>query len=180
MMKITKVIDDNNTIRWYNEDGQLHREDGPAVEWANGDKFWCINGQFHREDGPAIEYANGAKSWWINDQLHREDGPAIEYANGDKLWWINGEELTEEEFNKRTQPHAVAEWADGTKKWYLNGQLHREDGPALEWADGVKFWYLNGEELTEEEFNRRTQPHKEMTVAQLERELGYKIKIVKG
>ena len=103
MMKITKVIDDNNTIRWYNKDGQHHREDGPAVEWADGDKFWCINGQFHREDGPAIEYASGTKQWWINDQLHREDGPAIEYANGDKLWWINGEKLTEEEFNKRTQ-----------------------------------------------------------------------------
>ena len=103
MMKITKVIDDNNTIRWYNKDGQYHREDGPAVEWADGDKFWCINGQFHREDGPAIEYASGTKQWWINDQLHREDGPAIEYANGGKSWWINDEELTEEEFNKRTQ-----------------------------------------------------------------------------
>ena len=88
---------------------------------------------------------------WYNeeDQLHREDGPAYELA-------------------------------DGTKKWWLNGQRHREDGPAIEWFDGYKEWYLNGEDLTEEEFNKRTQPHKEMTVAQLEQELGYKIKVVKG
>ena len=47
----------------------LHREDGPAIEYANGNKQWCRNGQLHREDGPAIEYANGCKQWWINGLL---------------------------------------------------------------------------------------------------------------
>ena len=42
----------------------------------------------HREDGPAVEYANGDKCWYLNDKLHREDGPAVEYANGDKVWYI--------------------------------------------------------------------------------------------
>jgi len=82
----------------------LHREDGHAVEYANGYKEWYINGKRHREDGPAIEYANGYKEWYINGKLHREDGPAIEYANGYKEWFINGERLTEEEFNFRTNP----------------------------------------------------------------------------
>ena len=69
----------------------------------------------------------------------------------------------------------------GTIRCYNeDGQLHREDGPAVEWANGDKSWYLNGQRLTEEEFNKRTQPHREMTVAQLEKELGYNIKIVKG
>mgnify|MGYP003349139515 CR=1 FL=1 len=27
-----KEIDSNGTIRYYNDQGQLHREDGPAVE----------------------------------------------------------------------------------------------------------------------------------------------------
>jgi len=45
---------------------------------------------FHREDGPAVEFANGSKSWYINDKRHREDGPAIEWSDGDKEWWING------------------------------------------------------------------------------------------
>ena len=29
--------------------------------YPNGDKYWCLNGKLHREDGPAIEWANGDK-----------------------------------------------------------------------------------------------------------------------
>ena len=65
---------------------------------------WKLNGEYHREDGPAIEHPNGDKVWIINGELHREDGPAIEYANGDKIWYINDVELTEQQFNKRTNP----------------------------------------------------------------------------
>ena len=69
---------------------------------SNGDRFWHNEkNQLHREDGPAVEYTNGYKSWWINGKYHREDGPAIEYTSGNKEWWINGNELTEEEFNNR-------------------------------------------------------------------------------
>jgi len=84
---------------WY-LNGELHREDGPAVEWASGDKFWHLNGKCHREDGPAIEHANGDKFWYLNGELHREDGPAVEWANGNKYWYLNGKELTEEEYNE--------------------------------------------------------------------------------
>jgi hypothetical protein len=31
-----------------------------------GTKKWFINGQFHREDGPAIDLADGEKNWCIN------------------------------------------------------------------------------------------------------------------
>ena len=89
----------DGTKEWHNEKGQLHREDGPAVEWINGDKEWWINDRLYRKSGPAIEYANGNKEWWVNSQLHREDGPAVDCADGYKEWWINGKELTEEEFN---------------------------------------------------------------------------------
>jgi len=103
-MKTYKVtVDKDKTIRWYNSNGQRHREGGPAMEGANGTKAWYINGQLHREDGPAMEYASGDKEWFINGQLHREDGPAYEGANGTKSWYINGERLTEAEFNARTK-----------------------------------------------------------------------------
>ena len=69
----------------------------------NGDKFWYLNGQLHREDGPAREYADGSKSWWLNDQRHRVDGPACEWSDGHKSWYLNGERLTEEEFNNKTK-----------------------------------------------------------------------------
>ena len=98
-MKITKEIDKDGTIRYYNEQGQLHREDGPAVEYIDGTKVWFLNDKRHREDGPAIEYASGTKVWFLNDKRHREDGPAIEWSDGDKYWWINDMEYSEQEFN---------------------------------------------------------------------------------
>lgn len=49
-----------------NADGDFHREDGPALEYVNGDKFWYLNGKMHREDGPAVAYADGDKEWYLN------------------------------------------------------------------------------------------------------------------
>ena len=69
---------------------------------TDGTRFWYLNNMLHREDGPAIEYAGGDKFWYLNDKLHREDGPAIEYASGTKLWYLNGKELTEQEHKKAT------------------------------------------------------------------------------
>ena len=81
-MKSTCTTDQFGIKYWKLPNGQYHREDGPAIEYANGTKFWYRNDQRHREDGPAIERANGNKCWYINDELHRIDGPAIECANG--------------------------------------------------------------------------------------------------
>jgi len=54
--------------RWFNSNRQLHREDGPAVIWADGCKFWYQNGEQHREDGPAVEMISGTKEWYIKGQ----------------------------------------------------------------------------------------------------------------
>ena len=72
---------------WLNN--KLHREDGPAVEYANGTKYWYLNGEHHREDGPAVEWASGTKKWYLNGKRHREDGPAVEWASGTKHWYLN-------------------------------------------------------------------------------------------
>ena len=55
-----------------------------------GDKFYYLNNLLHRDDGPAIELANGTKCWYKNGQRHRIDGPAIEHYNGNKEWHLNG------------------------------------------------------------------------------------------
>lgn len=94
--------------------GKLHREDGPAIEYANGDRFWFQNGDLHREDGPAIEYAGGTRCWYQNGELHREDGPAVEYASGARRWYRNG-------LLHRTDGPAV-ELENGVRYWYLNGE----------------------------------------------------------
>ena len=65
---------------------------------------WFLNGKYHREDGPALEYANGDKYWYKNGKFHREDGPACEYASGSKYWYLEGKEFTEKEFLQRKKP----------------------------------------------------------------------------
>ena len=71
--------------------------------YDDGGKEWYQNGQLHRTDGPAIEYADGSKSWYQNGKRHRTDGPASEYTNGDKFWYLEGQELTEAEFNAKSK-----------------------------------------------------------------------------
>ena len=100
----------------------------------------------------------------------------IEYTvkvteNGSKHWFLNGR------YHREDGP--AIEWADGTKRWYINGEYHREDGPAVEYPDGTKSWYLNGEKMTEQEHRDRTNPVKELTVADIEQLLGHRVKIVK-
>ena len=86
-------------------------EDSTPVIDLDGDTFWYNSaGDLHRTDGPAVEYANGDKEWYVNDKLHRTDGPAVEYADGIKGWWVNGRELTEEEFNRQHQASLKLAW----------------------------------------------------------------------
>jgi len=62
-------IDSAGTKKWYNSQGYLHREDGPAWEEIDGKRCWFINGEHHREDGPACELdydVDSRKSWWIH------------------------------------------------------------------------------------------------------------------
>ena len=61
----------------------------------------------HREDGPAVEYVDGDKVWYLNGKLHREDGPAVERWDGSKSWWLNSVYYTEEEFKKKTSKEIV-------------------------------------------------------------------------
>lgn len=83
--KIKKKFDDR--IEYY-YNGERHRLNGPAIEYANGNKYQHQNGKLHRNDGPAIEI-DGDKLWYKNGELHRNDGPAVERKNGDKEWWVN-------------------------------------------------------------------------------------------
>ena len=50
---------------WRNEFGQYNREDGPAVEYTNGTKYWYKNGLKHREDGPACIYSDGTCIYYL-------------------------------------------------------------------------------------------------------------------
>ena len=94
----------------------------------------------------------------------------VEVEDGYKEWFLNGK------LHREDGP--AVEDSNGHKSWYINGNLHREDGPAIEWSNGYKLWYINGVKYTESEFKAKTQTSKNITVAELEKLLGYKIKII--
>ena len=144
------TVDGEGTAHWY--------KDAKCKVW-------------HRENGPAVVGSNGYMAWWQNGQRHRVDGPAIVYSDGPKEWYQNGQ-------LHRTDGPAI-EHSIGTKEWFQNGQRHRADGPAIEWASGRKDWFINGNRMTEAEFLAATQPVVELTVADIEKLVGKRVKIVK-
>ena len=117
-------------------------------------------------------YRNRTEWRNLEGKMHRLDGPAIEYSDGYKAWWVNGQ-------LHRIDGPAV-EYSEGNKEWWVNGKLHRVDGPAVEWSNGIKEWFIEGEEFTEDEFKRKVNPIKELTVEDISNLLGYEVKIVKS
>lgn len=76
---VIKVGNDEIGERYYNEDQELHREDGPA---------------YH-------SYLTGTKAWYLYGEKHNEKGPAVIYGDcGAVQYWIKGKQISEEEFNK--------------------------------------------------------------------------------
>lgn len=134
-MRVEKKVSTGTNIYWFDENGARHREDGPAVESYNGDKYWYIHGTLHREDGPAIEHSNGNKCWYFNARFHREDGPAVERNSGHhKEWYIHGV--------RHREDGPAVEYPDGGKEWWFNNQRHREDGPAIEYPFSPPKWFI--------------------------------------
>ena len=94
------MIKDSDGDRVWYRNGQLHRDNGPAIEREDGTREWYQNDLLHREGGPAYEREDGTRAWYLNGKLHRGDGPAIEYADGDRSWWLNDIKYTEEEYKQ--------------------------------------------------------------------------------
>lgn len=144
-------------------DGELHCEEGPAVKYPDGSWEWYRHGKIHRDDGPAVfikgpwddetgqfweprgyksepewrndwGWADETQIWFHDGVPHREDGPAVVEVGEAGI--LNG------------------------KAYMREGKLHCEDGPAYErlYEDGdhPRRYFLNGEELSEEEWARRT------------------------
>ena len=115
-----KVVKDNGDIQHY-LNGKLHREDGPALETASGDKSWWQRGQPHRKDGPAVESA-GDKEWYLNGLRHRIGGPAIEKLNGDTHYYVDGD------LHREDGPAVSFKSALNQPPWfgyYLHGEFYK-------------------------------------------------------
>lgn len=125
-------------IEWRME-GKLHRTDGPAVEWENGDLEWRQNDVLHRTDGPATISTCG--SWWF----------AVSWTSPkNSAHFMPAYDKTDPQRNKRPAENsrihlalAPVNWSkvsrsalprpneQQTEQWFFRGKPHRKDGPAM-------------------------------------------------
>ncbi len=69
------------------------------AELTKGAKAWYRNGKLHREDGPAIEEADGSKEWFLNGNFIYALEPLgdyilIEEGLPSEFQWL-GEQVTQ-------------------------------------------------------------------------------------
>ena len=85
-LKQRVVTDQDGYVIYYDEMGNYHRDNGPAVTRTDGYEAWYYHGTLHRKDGPAVRYSNGLEAFYdmgkflysigkkeptnINDGLH--------------------------------------------------------------------------------------------------------------
>jgi hypothetical protein len=48
-------LNKHDTRRWFNEAGETHREDGPAVIYDDGEVLWFLNGMYYSFNAWLIE-----------------------------------------------------------------------------------------------------------------------------
>ena len=135
----------NGGEEWKDENGRLHREDGPAriVRHSNGnvkDEMWYKNGKIHRDgDLPAVfqYYPDGElefEFWMKEDKKHRVDNPAvIKYYKSGKIdliiYYVEGL------IHREGAPASESYYENGVQgiyTWFIRGKKHRLDGPAFE------------------------------------------------
>lgn len=109
--------------RYYrNDNGELHRDDGPAVMLADGTRIWMRNGKVHRDIGYAV-YVPANALGNITDQDIYEfrqagelcnltpDHPSVWGSKGNRLWGTV-------EFPKRASQHLPSRiWGDLVEIW---------------------------------------------------------------
>jgi len=65
-------MENEKEIRWKNDWESpitiefINNSPTQAIVRYGRTKFWYLDGQLHREDGPAVEHADGYKRWYLN------------------------------------------------------------------------------------------------------------------
>lgn len=76
---------------WFDENGDIHRDGGPAFISSDGNKQWMQHGKVHREDGPAIEWNDGRTDdkWWYyrNERIFCKSQREFEKMLKIKAFW---------------------------------------------------------------------------------------------
>jgi len=73
------------------------------------------------------------------------------------------------------------EWRSGSKEYFVNGKRHNLNGPAVEEDGGHKEYWIDGVRYIKGQFDIKIESlnKKELTISQIEEQLGYSIKIIK-
>jgi hypothetical protein len=134
--------DDHGTTR-YLLDGDLHREDGPALTLIDGTEEWYWEGVRHREgDEPSVISSTGETEYHQFGLLHRDnDKPAVLHPDGTFEHWVRGKRHRDGDRPALSSP-------DGQTEYWVNGERHRDpkNGPALIRADGSEMFFVHGRE----------------------------------
>jgi hypothetical protein len=62
--------------------------------------FYYLGNELHRTNGPAIEYLEGMKGYYIYGKKSRLDGPAVIMSNGQEFYYYEGVKYSKEEFER--------------------------------------------------------------------------------
>ncbi len=95
----------HNALNITSDNGGFLTRSGSKYQVGIGDDitaYYNEAGDFHRLDGPAIIHINGTELWFKDSQLHRLDGPAVMYHTGHKEYWIDGLKYTSCEYFTKT------------------------------------------------------------------------------
>lgn len=106
--EVVRESDGSEMHSWFDEHGDLHRDDGPAciLKYPDGsvrEESWIQHGAGHRVDGPQFLLYNPdgtivEEIWRIDGQSHRIDGPAriFRFDDGtikEEGWFLRGERV---------------------------------------------------------------------------------------
>lgn len=87
---------------------------------VGGIEFHYLNGEIHREDGPAMFCKDEMECWYLNNEKHCDCGPAFILYNFRKEvvvkeWWLHGQQVTAMEVFDQLTPEQ-----QGKVVWEIN------------------------------------------------------------
>lgn len=164
------VSDIDGTKSWY-LNGNLHREDGPAIEWGDGDKWWYIDGLYRGNNKCSFTFYQptdslGKDKTNVTHVVPHGKYPKVKiytlndgFGGAYEQYIIPGMEgcinsYIQRPYGKHNIPALytgeilyieqipLAIGGNSIKCWYKDGNYHREDGPAVEYSDGDKHWWF--------------------------------------
>jgi len=63
--RIVRKTKNHGVVSYFDENGKLHRESGPAYDDGKAHKAFYKHGEIHNLQGPAVFWPNGREEYWI-------------------------------------------------------------------------------------------------------------------